>query len=318
MPTVTQTVRPDRKPRKNREIHDTCLILYEKVLAESRKFAIATDREQADKEAKAVLDRADGDNKTNRLAMLRLWLDARQWVADEAARAAKKAQALAEYNALIAPVVDGWKAANDAWTKFVQAENAKGHNGQKAVANAFWSEFAQIEPKVLMPRGTEEFVSELAAKLDDLTFRVGNFVWDHWCTTCGAPVDEIVIPGKKPFWPKQCGPCFHKPTGQDSVVKKSVKRVLEFRLEPLTPEQVEANKKAARELNERNRQAKKQKRREGAEASAEASQAEFCKAKTDGGAKSIRKYEKELREQGSHPEGKGKKKGGKKKGAKAE
>lgn len=210
----TVTVRPDRKPRKNREIHDTCQILYEKVLAESKKFALSTDRDQADKEAKAVLDRADGDNRSNRLAMLRLWLDARQWVAEEAARATKKAQALAEYNKLMVPIEESWKAANEAWTKYVQAENAKGHNGQKAVANAFWSEFAQLEPLALKPRGSAGFVSDLAAKLEDLTFRIGNFVWDHWCATCGAPVDEIVIPGKKPFWPKQCGACFRsQPAG---------------------------------------------------------------------------------------------------------
>lgn len=204
----TATVHPVRKPRKVREIHDTCQILYEKVLAASKGFVNQTDRDQADKEAKAILDREDGDNKTNRLAMLRLWLDVRNWVADEAARAAKKAQTLAEYNALIAPVVDGWKAANEAWIKSVQAEMANGHDGQKAVANAFWSEYARFEPLVLKPRGTEEAVAELASQLEDLAFRVGNFVWEHWCNDCGAPVDEINIVGKKPFWPKQCGTCF--------------------------------------------------------------------------------------------------------------
>lgn len=215
MLTQTSTiVRPVRKSRKTREIHDTCQILYEKVLEASKGFANANDRIQADREAKAILDRADGDNKTNRLAMLRLWLDVRNWVADEAAQAVKKAQALAEYEALVAPVVDGWKAANEAWTKYVQAENAKGHNGQKAVTNTFWSEFARFEVLVLKPRGTEEAVSDLASQLEDLIFRVGNFVWDHWCITCGAPVDEINIVGKKPFWPKLCGTCFRKPADE--------------------------------------------------------------------------------------------------------
>jgi hypothetical protein len=222
---LTLTIPSVRKSRKTREIHDSVQILYEKVLAESKKFAKPDDRSQADREAKTILDRKDGDNQTNRLAMLRLWLDVRNWVADEAIQAAKKAQALAEYNALVAPAIEGWKAANDAWMKYVQAEKKNGHNGQKAIAGEFWFDFVHFEPLVLKPRGTKEAVAELVAQLEDLIFRVGNFVWDHWCTTCGAPVDEINIVGKKPFWPKQCGTCFRaEPDESVKEAKPAAKR----------------------------------------------------------------------------------------------
>jgi len=307
------TVVTVRKPRKIREIHDSVQILYEKVLAGSKEFANVADRVQADQEAKAILDRENGDTQTNRLAMLRLWLDVRNWMAGEATQVAKKIRALAEYEALIAPAMEGWKAANDAWMKYVQAENAKGHNGQKAAAGEFWSDFAHLEPLVLKPRGTEEVVAELVAKLEDLTFRVRNFVWSHWCTTCGAPVDEINIVGKKPFWPKLCGTCFHKPVATNMPAgKKNGKPVLEFRAEPLSADEIKANRVAARTLNEVNRLVKKNKRRTNAEASAEASQnGSNCK---DGAAKTIRKAEKEARKQGGHPEEE-KKKATKKKSA---
>lgn len=252
---TTQTVRTARPRYQKRHGLQSCQILYEKVLMESKSFSRLIDRDQADKEAKAILDRKDGDNKNNRLAMLRLWMDARKWVADEASQAAKKTRALAEAEALIAPVVDGWKAANEAWIKSVQAEKANGHDGQKAVANAFWSEFAHFEPLVLKPRGTEEAVAELATKLEDLTFRVGNFV------------------------------CEAKPA------KRHVAK----------PGSASKRHKGG---------AKKAQKRANAEASAGKSQGH-----EDGALKSIRKHEKEVREQGGHPEkeNKNKKKDGKKK-----
>lgn len=228
MLTSNATVRPVHKPRnqKPRELQP-CPILYEKVLVASNGFVKETDRSQSDKEAKAILDRADGDTTANRLAMIRLLKDVRNWVADEATQAAKKAQALAEYNALIAPVGNGWKAANEAWMKYVQVEKTKGHNGQKAISNAFWSEFAHVESMVLKPRGTEEFVAELVAKLDDLTFRVGNFVWDYWCASCGTPTEEIVPRNGKPaFVPKLCGTCFRaEPSDAVSEAKPAKRRV---------------------------------------------------------------------------------------------
>lgn len=92
------------------------------------------------------------------------------------------------------------------------------------------------------------------------------------------------------------------------VSTKSRKKTLVLQPEPLTPEEIEARRKAARELNEKNRLDKKARRRAGAEGSAKRSQSH-----EDGGLKSIRKHEKEVREQGGHPEGKKGKKGGKKK-----
>lgn len=88
-----------------------------------------------------------------------------------------------------------------------------------------------------------------------------------------------------------------------SVLGKSMKVK---KIDTRTPEEIEADRKSARELNERNRLAKKNRRRQGAEASAGASQQLDCNM--EGFRHSIRKHEKELREQGSHPEGKGKKK----------
>lgn len=90
--------------------------------------------------------------------------------------------------------------------------------------------------------------------------------------------------------------------------KKSGKKVLEFRLEPLSAEEIEANRVAARALNEANRLAKKNRRRQGAEASAGASQ-QLDRNNMEGFRHSIRKQEKEERKQGGHPGEKGKGKG---------
>lgn len=224
MLTSNTTVRPVHKPRnqKPRELQP-CPILYEKVLVASNGFVKETDRSQSDKEAKAILDRADGDTTANRLAMVRLLKDVRNWVADEATQAAKKAQALAEYNALIAPVGNGWKAANEAWVKYVQAEKAKGHNGQLALAREgnFFAEFVRFEALVANIKADPEAVSALVVELTDLTFAVQNFVWTKWCPTCGDPVEKFV--------PKngECGNCFRSHSTDDSVaeVKPAKRRV---------------------------------------------------------------------------------------------
>ena len=179
----TAIVHPVRKPRKVREIYDTCQILYEKVLAASKGFVNQTDRDQADREAKAILDRADGDNQTNRLAMLRLWLDVRDWLSDEAARAAKKAQTLAEYEALVAPVRVEWSNALNAWVEKSRAY------GQLAVARKFFSDFVRVERLVKNVKADPEAVKVLVAEIAGITADVQFFVWTD-------PADDVVAEAK--------------------------------------------------------------------------------------------------------------------------
>ena len=215
-----------RTPRAKREIIDTVEVLYAKVLEQVAKFRKESDKIRARKSGQSIIYLASGDTQPNRRAMLFLLKEARKWVTYEVAQAAKKVQALAEDEALVAPVVDGWKAANEAWTMYVQAEKAKGHNGQKAIAGEFWSDFAHFEPLVLKPRGTKEAVAELVAKLEDLTFRAGNFVHAKWCA-CGAPLYEIIPHDgdKKPFMPKLCGTCFRsEPDESVKEAKSAAKR----------------------------------------------------------------------------------------------
>lgn len=313
-----------RKSRIYRDITDTVQVLFAKVLEVSNQFQKDTDKAKAKKMGQAIVDRASGDTQANRRDMVFLLKEARVWIASEAAQVAKKAQALAEREALIAPAVEGWKAANQAWVKFVQAENSLGHDGLRAIwqgtrsVPGFWTKFAEMDAKVktLAIRGNQDDVAALTAELAILIEEVSNFSIPNWCQHegCGAPIEKTMTPkgGGKPFPISFC----HEHVADKDVKPaglKNGKRVLKLLAEPLSLEEIEANRVAARALNEANRLAKKNRRRQGAEDSAEASQVEFGKGKTDGGAKSIRKHEKELREQGGHPEGK--KKSGKKKGA---
>lgn len=306
---------PVRKGRVLREVRDTCEVLFANVLEVVRKFNKEADKIRFTKAGQSVANLESGDTQPNRRAMNFILKNARQLVAKETAQAESKALALAQYEALIAPVVDGWKAVNEAWMKYVQAENKKGHKGQLAISQGIrflpglWTKFAQMEAKVKAVRGNEELVAALATELTDLEEEVRNFFVPNWCKHegCGAPIEATKLPkgGGNPFPIYFCHEHVSdkdiKPTG-----KKSGKSKLEIRAEPLSAEEVEANRVAARALNEANLLAKKNRRRANAEASAGKSQKH-----QDGAMKSIRKHEKEEREQGGHPGAKGKgKKGG--------
>ena len=150
-------------------------------------------------------------------------LKAQKQAAHEAEKAQIEAQALIEYQACIAPVTQGWQEANDAWTAYVQAENAKGHDGQGAALKAFFLKFAAIEPLVASVRGNEEVVANLAARLEALTAEVKAFSWDKFCSRCGSVVDMITPKNGKPaFTPKLCGTCFRAEPG-DTVAEIKIK-----------------------------------------------------------------------------------------------
>lgn len=258
MPNHTTTRLPVRKPVE--EIRVPVHKLFEQVLDVSKQFSNEGDKQIAFAEGQAILDRKDGDCQKNRFAMRRLLRDAEKWVRSEVgwkvadeAREAAKAAALAEYEDLVAPVRTEWTRANEAWVKFVQAENALGHDGQRAISHELWQAFAGVAPLVVMPKSNPEAISALVTELEGLTFRAGNFVQARWCKRCGAPVYEIKPKGegKRPFTPDLCGTCFHEdPADHTSIGRKSFNS--QFVLE-LTPEDILEKKAAEHRANEERR-----------------------------------------------------------------
>lgn len=174
MSVLTPNVRTPRT-EKSREIHDSVQRLYEKLLGTTQLLSKEGDKASFDAKAKAILDRESGDNQANRLEMLQIWMKARKQVVREAEKAEAEAQALIEYQKCIAPVTQGWQEANDAWTAYVRAENAKGHDGQAAALKGFFLKFAEIEPLVANVRGNDDVVANLAARLVALTAEVKAF-----------------------------------------------------------------------------------------------------------------------------------------------
>lgn len=204
-------VSPKRKPRIYRDITDTVQVLFAKVLEVSNQFQRDTDKAKAKKMGQDIVDRASGDTQANRRDMVFLLKEARLWIADELAQATKKARALAQREALIAPAVEGWKAANQAWVTYVLTEKELGHDGLRAIwqgthsVPGLWTKFAEMESKVktLAIRGNQDDVAALTAELAILTEEVCNFSIPNWCQHegCGAPIEKTMTPkgGGKPF-----------------------------------------------------------------------------------------------------------------------
>ncbi|HBC44778.1 MAG: hypothetical protein UX01_C0018G0013 [Candidatus Collierbacteria bacterium GW2011_GWB2_45_17] len=309
-----------RTPRPPREVVDTVEVLFAKVLEVANQFQKESDQARARKWGQSIVELQSGDTQPNRRAMRFLLKQARQHVAFEAEQAKIKADAKALFDEMMAPVSVAWMEAQSAWYLRAKDLSVDGHQGQLAVARApfggkpMFVVFASLEARIeRMSPQSKDTIEGLLKELDAVESAVLSFQQSSWCATCGAPTEEIVPKNGKPaFVPKLCGTCFHKPVATNMPAgKKNGKPVLEFRAEPLSADEIKANRITARALNEANRLAKKSKRRTNAEASANASQDGLDKK--DGAAKKAKDQAKEARAQGDHPGEKGK--GGKKKDA---
>jgi len=211
------------------------------------------------------------------------------------------------------PVRVAWQGALDAWTKWVQAENAKGHKGQEAMCRAqilderpAYCVYAQAEARIsnLWPDG-ECDIEPLLADLEKLTFAISNYAPAGWCH-CGTPV-EMITPkgeGKKAFLPKLCKVCYTtEPEPKVAPKKASAPK------KPAAPQQNPEALKAAKRARHEAKQAKlNDEMRE--------LQGLHPGQYQDGKAKKAKDAAKENRKQGGDPDReKGKKKGGKKKGS---
>ncbi len=225
--TATQTT-------NKREIVDSVQILYEKLLAESAKFVRAEDRESADRKAKKILDDLAGDNQVNRLAMLRLWLDARDYVAHQdeiLAEIKADEEEKVRFEEFYQSIEAEWRVANTAWTFWVTADPKNVLNRQTAMNRKYWMDFAAMEQKVLAKDAIhddgKDAGEELLKQLKELATKVAGFK-QNFCETCGAPVFEITPKGdgKKPFMPKLCGNCHKSQQDDTDIWSKPAKHVV--------------------------------------------------------------------------------------------
>ncbi|TRZ51056.1 hypothetical protein D4S03_05750 [bacterium] len=186
-------------------------VLYEKFLAATKVINDKAYADKADRLAKIIVDR--GDSWSDRLAMLRLMLEAREY---------------GRFEKAMGPVQVAWADAQLAWIDRVRAENAKSHKGQLAIARAFFTRFAGVETRITIlwedgPKAMEQVLDDL----ENLTYEVANFCQPGWCNECGAPVWEITPKnGKPPFTPKLCQTCFKKAPDEGAVdePKRKVKK----------------------------------------------------------------------------------------------
>lgn len=172
-----------RTPRPPREVVDTVEVLFAKVLEVANQFQKESDQARARKWGQSIVELQSGDTQPNRRAMRFLLKQAHNWVADEAAQAAKKAQALAETEALVAPVRAEWANALNAWVEKSRAY------GQLAVARKFFSDFVRVEGLVKNVKADPEAVKVLVAEIAGITAEVRFFVWTD-------PTDDVVAEAK--------------------------------------------------------------------------------------------------------------------------
>jgi len=171
-PVVEPVVKKATKPARQME---SVSRLYEKLVVATENIGNKAWVDEADHEAKVIVDR--GDSHTDRLDMLYLMLDAREYARFE------KRMAL--------EVNPAWAEAQKAWVDWVEAENAKGHQGKLAMEKAFTKTFIEMSGRIATSRLWQEgpdAVHGVIADLESLTFEVTNFN-QKWCH-CGEPIPD--------------------------------------------------------------------------------------------------------------------------------
>lgn len=188
------------KPAKPRRQLDSVTTLYEKFLVACKTIQDESYANEADRKAKAIIDRGNDDYPT-RLAMLHLMLEVRSTAA-EYSRFEKR---------MANEVNPAWAEAQKAWIDWVGAEKIKNHNGQLAMARAFYTRFAGMQARIAtLWQDGPDAMDGVRIDLQKLVSEVASYIQPGWCIDCGAPVWEIAPKGKTPFVPNRDRACHER------------------------------------------------------------------------------------------------------------